>query len=182
VCCASSPKWSPGIRRASIPVPSELQLFCLIEQLPDAKMLQLTLKSLNFFRPVTPEAAGSSPVPPARRINDLAEPGSDWLQNLDRCHYKDSRKIYGFRSYLFGCGQPHGSHCRPSRKPRRRVVDFIQSIGNGKCVGHLGKNDARGGLAGYHFDWSRAPHRLSRPEAVCRAIEQMLVNEGEAKR
>jgi hypothetical protein len=25
-----------------------------------------------------------------------------------------------------------------------------RSIGNGKCVGHLGRNDARGGLAGYN--------------------------------
>jgi hypothetical protein len=32
---------------------------------------------------------------------------------------------------------PHGSHVDG-------VIDFMQAIGNGKCVGHLGKNDARG--------------------------------------
>jgi len=78
MCCASLPKWSPGVRRASIPVFSELQLFCLLEQLPDAKMLQLTLKSLNFVRPITPEVAGSSPsLPPGKSITVRREAGKE---------------------------------------------------------------------------------------------------------
>jgi hypothetical protein len=62
MCCASSPKWSPGVRRASMPVPSELRLFCLLEQLAGAKTLQLTLKSLNFVRSIMLQVARSSPV------------------------------------------------------------------------------------------------------------------------
>jgi len=45
-----------------MPVPSELRLFCLLEQLAGAKTSQLTLKSLNFVRPITLEVARSSPV------------------------------------------------------------------------------------------------------------------------
>jgi hypothetical protein len=37
---------------------------------------------------------GFEPVAPARKINDFAEPGSDWLQNPNWCRYKN----HGFRS------------------------------------------------------------------------------------
>jgi hypothetical protein len=121
------------------------------------------LISLLNGRPVTPEAAGSSPVAPAKKINDLAQPCSDWLQNPGRCRYKNSRLsflLYSAAANLTGCiADPNGSHVDG-------VVGFMQTIGNGKCVGHLGRNDARGGLAGYHFDRSRPPHISKLPLVV----------------
>jgi hypothetical protein len=44
-------------------------------------------------------------------------------------------KIHGFRSY-FWLRPTSRADRRPLRQPRRRGVGFMQSIGNGKCVGH----------------------------------------------
>ena len=62
-------------------------------------------------------------------------------------------KIHGFRSYFFGRGRSHGVHCRPSRHPRQGCRFYAADWKRKVCC-HLGKADARGGLAGYHFDRS----------------------------
>jgi hypothetical protein len=114
------------------PGPFGVATFLPLEQLLGAKMSQQTLKSLNFVGPGHAEFPGSSPVAPARKINDLAEPGSDCLQNPDRRRYKNSRLSFLFLAAADLTGRiadPYGSHVDGG-------VGFMQSIGNGKCVGH----------------------------------------------
>jgi hypothetical protein len=99
------------------PGPFGVATFQPLEQLPGAKMLQLTLKSLNFVRPVTPELAGSSRVAPARKINDLAEPGPIGY----KIQTGAVTKIHGFRSYFF--------RLRPSSRAASPTLTAVTSMG-----------------------------------------------------
>jgi hypothetical protein len=145
-------------------------------------MLQLTLKSLNFLRPVAPEVAGSSPVLPPGESVTWQKLGAIGYKTQTGAVAKIHEKFTAFVPTFSAAANLTGRIADPRGSHVDGVVGFIQSIGKAKRVGHPGKKDARGGLAGYHFDRSRARHRLSRSEAVWRAIEQMLVSEGKAKR
>src|SRR5262245_63912692 len=86
----------------------ELQLFALLGQFQPQKNLQLSLIPLHFVRPVTPNVAGSSPVPPAIWMPAV-------VQNRITC---SSAVTLGAASWWFGHLLPAPAALRERRDRR----------------------------------------------------------------